>query len=240
MSGAHGQERYKWHPASQSLASELCALANWHSSTPTFSMASVLSPLLLCPWPSHQPAEWHVLPEFCLRWGCVSNPLTSEGPASRMHSDPSKGLEPRGGSCQGMASCWLTLKNACTLLQRPRDCGWVPNYPRKSLQDCVAAAFRDYGKSQHTSDATFHCTLVFLSNTHKHGSNLQSTGTFAYKEASWPLPNFLPAGEPPLSMWPEDPSELTVCSWGFTLPTRAPLGIELRIFQLCAPLFVES
>ena len=48
-----------------------------------------------------------------------------------------------------------------------------------------------------------------------------------------PLPNVLPEGLLPLPMWPEDPSDLTICSQGFILPSRAPPGIELQSFRLC-------
>ena len=51
--------------------------------------------------------------------------------------------------------------------------------------------------------------------------------------ATQPLPNVLPE-ELPLPLWPEEP-QTSLCSWGFTLPTRAPPGIELRSFRLCAP-----
>ena len=34
-------------------------------------------------------------------------------------------------------------------------------------------------------------------------------------------------------MWPKDPSDLILCSWGFAPPTRAPPGIELQSFRLC-------
>ena len=36
------------------------------------------------------------------------------------------------------------------------------------------------------------------------------------------------------------PLDLTLHSWGFALPTRAPPGIELQSFRLCTPLFIES
>ena len=39
-----------------------------------------------------------------------------------------------------------------------------------------------------------------------------------------PLPNVLPGGEPPLPVWPSGPSDLALCSQGFTLPTKVPLG----------------
>ncbi|XP_030174485.1 uncharacterized protein LOC115516183 isoform X3 [Lynx canadensis] len=38
-----------------------------------------------------------------------------------------------------------------------------------------------------------------------------------------PLPGVLPARQPPFHLWPEEPWT-PLCSWGFTLPTRAPPG----------------
>ena len=52
------------------------------------SPASVHSPLLRCPPPSHCPARRHLPPEFYLRWGCVSQSLTSETPAAWTRSNP--------------------------------------------------------------------------------------------------------------------------------------------------------
>ena len=58
--------------------------------------------------------------------------------------------------------------------------------------------------------------------------------------ATQPLPNVLPAGEPPLPVWLEDHLDLAVCSRGFALPTRALPGIKLWSFRLCTPLFIAS
>ena len=77
----HAQERWKWrHPATQSLASELCSckLTIKHPSFVS-SFCSTL-PLLCHPRPSCQAARQHLPPKFYIRWGCVSKPLTSEGP----------------------------------------------------------------------------------------------------------------------------------------------------------------
>ena len=60
-------------------------------------------------------------------------------------------------------------------------------------------------------------------------------GTFACGVAAQPLPNVLPAEEPPLPLWPVDPSDLALCSWGFALLTRAPPGIKLWSLRLCTP-----
>lgn len=44
-----------------------------------------------------------------------------------------------------------------------------------------------------------------------------------------PLPNVLPAWEPPPPVWPEDP-RTSLFSWGFVLLTRAPPSIKLQSF----------
>ena len=55
-----------------------------------------------------------------------------------------------------------------------------------------------------------------------------------------PLPNVLPAGEPPLPMWPEYSKDLALCSWGFALPTEhrqvSSCGVSYSAFSL----FIES
>ena len=56
---------------------------------------------------------------------------------------------------------------------------------------------------------------------------------FCLWEAALPLPNVFPAGEPPLPMWLEDLSDLTLCFQGFVLPTRALPGIELWSSRFC-------
>ena len=47
-------------------------------------------------------------------------------------------------------------------------------------------------------------------------------------------PRCPPSMGPASPVWPEDP-RTSLCSWGFALPTRAPPGMELRRFRLCAP-----
>ena len=64
----------------------------------TDPQASFHSLLLHCLCPSHQPARWHLLPEFYLRWCRVSKALTSENPAAWPHSDPLG---------EGLAEQWL-------------------------------------------------------------------------------------------------------------------------------------
>ncbi|XP_030191504.1 olfactory receptor 7A10-like [Lynx canadensis] len=66
-----------------------------------------------------------------------------------------------------------------------------------------------------------------------------SAGTFACGMATQPIPNVLSVGEPPLPVWPKDPADLSVCSWRFTLPTKALPSIKLQSFRLYAPVFIE-
>ena len=122
------------------------------------------------------------------------------------------------------------------LLLTSRDCGWVPAHPRKSLHDCVAAAFQGIWKI--TSHIWHQASPSVTSFQHQQmWFSPGSTGVFACAGATQPLPRVLPAREPPLPVWPED-SWTPLYSWGFTLPTRAPPGIELQSFSLCAPLFI--
>ena len=133
-----------------------------------------------------------------------------------------------------MAGCLPTPRNihGALLLLIPRDCGLVPACPRKSSRNVVAAPFQDYGKSQDTSGTRL--PLNVLVPTPANVVVLQ--GVLGPAAATpQPLPNVLPAGEPPLPIWPTDPSDFALCSWGFALPTTAPPGIELRSFRLCFP-----
>ena len=63
-----------------------------HSHPPTIKHPFFVSGFHLVPTsrlcPSHQPARWHLPPKFCLRWGCVSKPLTSENPVACTCSNP--------------------------------------------------------------------------------------------------------------------------------------------------------
>ena len=56
----------------------------------------------------------------------------------------------------------------------------------------------------------------------------------AFVGPTQPLPGVLPAGEPALPVWLEEP-RTPLCFWGFSLPTRATPGIELWSFRLCPP-----
>nr|XP_060475905.1 solute carrier family 35 member F4 isoform X3 [Panthera onca] len=56
----------------------------------------------------------------------------------------------------------------------------------------------------------------------------------AFGAPTWPLPGVLPAGEPPLPVWPEEPW-IPLCSWGFDLPIRAPPGTSRSSVTRCKP-----
>ena len=47
--------------------------------------------------------------------------------------------------------------------------------------------------------------------------------------ARQPVPDVLPAGEPPLSVWPLDPSDLTLCSWGSPFPPEHHQVLNCRV-----------
>ena len=87
------------------------------------------------------------------------------------------------------------------LLPMSRDCHWVPVHPRKRSCDHVAAVFQGLWKI--TTHVWCQASpLKTCSNTSKCGYYLGSPGTFACVGTTQSLPNVLPAGEPPLSMWP--------------------------------------
>ena len=77
------------------------------------------------------------------------------------------------------------------------------------------------------------------SSTSECGCSPGSIGAFAFGGPTQPLPAVLPAGKPPLPVWPQDP-RTPLCSWGFALLTRAPPGMEQWGLRLCGPLFIES
>ena len=58
----------------------------------------------------------------------------------------------------------------------------------------------------------------------------------AFGGATQPLPGVLPAGEPPLPVWPEK-RRTSLCSWGFAFPTRAPPVSSYRVADSALPLF---
>ena len=103
------------------------------------------------------------------------------------------------------------------LLPTSRDCSWVPARPKKSSRDCVAEAFQGLWKNHN-----LHLALGFTLNDFVPAP----ANVVVLPSPLGPLPGgVLPAGEPPLPGWPKD-LRTSLCSWGFTLPTRAPpLGI---------------
>ena len=97
--------------------------------------------------------------------------------------------------------------------------------PRKSSRDRVAAAFQ----------GLWQITTRIWSQASPPMSLFQHRRMWLFSRIRWDLClwGVLPAGEPPLPVWPEDP-QTSLCSWGFTLPTRGLPGIELQNFRLCA------
>ena len=214
----------------------LCALAHQQSSTPPLSLTSIHSPLLHCLWPSHQPARRHLPPEFYLKWDYVSKPLTSEGPAALTHSDPLG---------EGLSNGWVLAhpqERSCDRAAADAQRLWPGASPpqKKFMQSCSSSVS---GIMQITTHIWCQASPLLT-------SLFQHQQTWLFSRVHWdlclwegaiqPLPNVLSAGELPLPMWPEDPLNLAICSWGFTLPTQAPPGIKLQSFRLCAPLFTES
>ena len=75
------------------------------------------------------------------------------------------------------------------------------------------------------------------SSTSECGCSPGSTGDLAFGGVTQPLPGVLPAGKPPLPMWPEEP-RTPLSSWGFALATRALPGIKLHSSDSVFPLFI--
>ena len=116
------------------------------------------------------------------------------------------------------------------LLLMPRDCGWVPACPRKSSRDSVTAAPQGLWKI--TTDIWHQASP--LMTLFQHQRMWPFSGVCWAQVASQPLPNVLPVVELLLPCgWRT--SQTPLCSWGFTLPTRAPPVIELRSCRLCTP-----
>ena len=122
------------------------------------------------------------------------------------------------------------------LLLMPRDCGQVPAHPRKNLQDSVAAAFQ----------GLWRITTHIWHQASPRMTLFQHQRMWLFSWAHWglafggptqPLPGVLPAGEPPLPMWPGEPWT-PLCSWGFALPIRALPGIELWCSDSELPLLI--
>ena len=182
------------------LAQELCTLTDPQSCTPPLSQASVHSPFY----------TFHVQ--------AIS--LPDDTSLTNFISD---------GSVFPIPSLLRTLwlGPALTLLGRVfLSNGWVLACSREhSWVHSAAERFRDYGKSQHTAGARFHCTLASLSQYQQTWLLSRVCWTFACGEAVWPLPNALQGREPLLPVWPTDHLDLTAYSWGFTLfPHQSSAG----------------
>ena len=100
---------------------------------------------------------------------------------------------------------------------------------RKSSRDNVAAAFQGLWK------ITTHiwCQASPTTTLFQHQRMWPFSVVCWAQVASQPLPNVLPVVEPLLPMWSEKP-QTPLCSWRFVLLTRAPPGIKLKSFRLCA------
>ena len=120
-----------------------------------------------------------------------------------------------------MARCQPTSGKVreTVLLLMPRDCSWVPARPRKSSHDLLAAEFQGLWK---ITTHIWHQALPLMSLFQRQQMWLffGVRWDLCLGVAAWPLPKVLPAGEPLLPRWPKDPSDLALCSWGFTLPTE--------------------
>ena len=114
----------------------------------------------------------------------------------------------------------------------PGDCSWVPAHPRNCLCDRVAAAFQGLWKNHNT-----HLAQHTLSDLVPAMANvavlrglliplpvgwLHTLYQMSFQQRNCFSPHGLRTSQPSL------------CSWEFTLPTRALPGIELWSFRLCA------
>ncbi|XP_042832015.1 translation initiation factor IF-2-like [Panthera tigris] len=123
------------------LSSGNSGLPDQQSRTRPSSPASVRSRLLQCPRPS---PRRRLPPEFRLRRGCGSRPLTSEGLSSDPLTSSAEGLtEPRPVPAAPRSG------RGTVLLPTPGACGRVPARPRKSSggRAAAAAAFQGWWQS---------------------------------------------------------------------------------------------
>ena len=129
---------------------------------------------------------------------------------------------------EGLTEQWLVPAaprniRETVLLPTPRDRGQVPTHPRKSSRGRVAAAFWGFWKiTTHIWHQASPPTALFQHQ------RMWLLSRIRWDVCPWGV---LPAGELP-PVWPED---LALCSWGFAPPIRAPPGMQLRSFGLCAP-----
>ena len=123
--------------------------------------------------------------------------------------------------------------------RRTQDCSWGnpaadaqrlrldASSPQKKLTQSCSSSVSGFMEKQQISGTRL--PPYVLVPTTANVVVLQGLLESACGVATQPLPSILPIGELPLPLWPSD---FTVCSWGFALPTRAPSGIELRSFRL--------
>ena len=102
--------------------------------------------------------------------------------------------------------------------------------PQKKFTQSCSSSISGIMEKQHTFGARFHHEQP-CSSTSICGCSLGSAGTewlqSLYQMSFQQWNCFSPCG--PRS------SQTSLCSWGFTFPTREPPGIELQSFRLCAP-----
>ncbi|XP_044895868.1 uncharacterized protein LOC123380752 [Felis catus] len=129
-----------------------------------------------------------------------------------------------GGSHRAMAGCWPhpgTFAGPCCRRHPETVAGCQPA-PEKAREIVEQQRLRDCGKSQHTSGTWLHPKGTLFQHRRMCLFSQVHWG-LAFGGPSQPQPGVLPAGEPPLPVWPED-ARTSVGSWGFALPTRAPPG----------------
>ncbi|XP_042783301.1 translation initiation factor IF-2-like [Panthera leo] len=171
---------------------------------PSLSPASVRSRLLQCPRPS---PRRRLPPEFHLRRGCGSRPLTSEGLSSDPLTSSAEGLtEPRPVPAAPRSG------RGTVLLRRPGPAAGCQPAPEK-VQAVVRQQqrFRDGGKAQRAPGPGLHPQRPRPS-TGERGRSPGAAGTFARGgprrlcQMSSRQGNRLSRG----ALWPEDPPDLTL------------------------------
>ena len=209
-------------------------LPDQQSRTRPSSPASVRSRLLQCPRPS---PRRRLLPEFHLRRGCGSRPLTSEGLSSDPLTSSAEGLtEPRPVPAAPRSG------RGTVLLPTPGACGRVPARPRKSSGGrAAAAAFQGWWQS-----ATRTWPRASPPTTPSQHRRAWPFSGGCWHLCPWgaapPLPCVLPAGEPPLPWGPvarrptgleSAPEDPPLPPEPRQVPSRSPVYRVLMAFKPC-------
>ncbi|XP_044894269.1 cell adhesion molecule 1 isoform X5 [Felis catus] len=185
--------------------------------TRPLSPASIHSPLLYCPRPSRQVARRLLPPEFYLRCGCVSNPSLLRD----------CGFDPlcpsAGGSHRALAGCWphpgsFTGLHCCCC--RPETAAGA-SPPQKKLTRSYSSITSGFLENHNT-----HLAQAF---THNDLVPAPTNVVVLQDPVDLCLWGVLPAGELPVSMWPEH-ARTSLFSWGFARLTRAPPGDGQNLF----------